>query len=122
MRFLVDSVIVIDHFNGIESATRFLSEQGSACAFSVITRAEVLTGFDDASQPLARDLLNAFATLPITLEVADLAAKLRRTQRWKLPDAWQAALAIQHELTLVTRNARDFQSGDGLDVLIPYQP
>ena len=122
MRFLVDSVIVIDHFNGIESATHFLSEQGSVCAFSVITRAEVLTGFDDASQPLALEMLDAFATLPITLEVADLAAKLRRTQRWKLPDAFQAALAIQHELTLVTRNTRDFQSGGGLDVLIPYRP
>ncbi len=81
-----------------------------------------MTGFDDATVPLALELLDAFATLTITREVADLAAKLRRTVRWKLPDAFHAALAIQHALKLVTRNTRDFRSGGGLEVLVPYQP
>ena len=40
------------------------------------------------------NLPNSVATLPVTIEVADLAAGLRRTQRWKLPDAIQAAIAI----------------------------
>lgn len=42
MRYLLDSVIVIDHFNGINLATIFLSEQGKECALSVIARAEVV--------------------------------------------------------------------------------
>jgi predicted nucleic acid-binding protein len=46
---------------------------------------------------------------------------LRRTERWKLPDAFQAAIAIQHGLTLVTRNTRDFQPGREPAVLIPYR-
>lgn len=62
VKFLVDSVIAIDHFNGIENATRFLAEHGSACAFSVITRAEVLTGFDDTTQALALEMLDASST------------------------------------------------------------
>ena len=120
MRFLLDSVIVIDHLNAIAPATSFLSQHGAACALSVITRAEVLAGFTEATEPLALELLDTFATLPLTREGADLAARLRRTQRWKLPDAIQAAIAIGNGLTLVTRNTRDFTAGGELQVLIPY--
>jgi hypothetical protein len=49
-RYLLDSVIVIDHLNGISAATAFLREQFSVCAISVITRAEVLAGFDVADR------------------------------------------------------------------------
>lgn len=120
MKLLLDSVIVIDHLNGIEPATRYLSAHGTDCAVSVITRAEVLAGFDDANAALARELLDLFPTLPITLDIADLAARLRRSERWKLPDAFQAALAMHHGLALVTRNTRDFRSGAALEVVAPY--
>ncbi len=121
LKYLLDSVVLIDHFNGIKPATTFLSEHGSACAISVITRAEVLAGFADDTEGLARELLDAFATLPVTAEIADLAAALRRTERWKLPDALQAAIASLHGLALVTRNMRDFQPGGTPDVLVPYR-
>ena len=120
MKYLLDSVVVIDHLNGIEPATRFLAEHGTACAISVITRAEVLAGFDDAHAALALELLDLFPTLPITAEIADLAARLRHHERFKLPDAFQAALARHHDLTLVTRNTRDFSGVPGLDVVVPY--
>lgn len=120
MKLLLDSVIVIDHLNGIELATGYLSAHGADCAVSVITRAEVLAGFDEASAALARELLDLFPTLPITLDIADQAARLRRSERWKLPDAFQAALAMHHGLALVTRNTRDFRSGAGLEVVVPY--
>ena len=119
-RYLLDSVIVIDHFNGVEAATDFLSAHGKECSISVITRAETLAGFTEESEYLARELLDSFATLPVTIEVADLAAGLRRTQRWKLPDAIQAAIALQEGLTLVTRNTRDFRDGDPVSVEVPY--
>jgi predicted nucleic acid-binding protein len=121
LKYLLDSVIVIDHFNGIESATALPAEQGNKCALSVITRAEVLVGFDDDTESLALELLDIFTTLPLTSETADTAARLRRTERWKLPDAFQAAIAVQHGLTLVTRNTRDFQPGRKPAVLIPYR-
>lgn len=120
VKYLLDSVIVIDHLNGISPATAFLADHASACAVSVITRAEVLAGFDDADVPLARDLLDLFPALPITADTADLAARLRRRLHLKLPDALQAALAVGHELTLVTRNTRDFRSGPDLQVEVLY--
>lgn len=121
MKYLLDSVIVIDHFNGIDLATQFLAERGSACALSVITRAETLAGFTADTEPLALELLDAFPSLPVTREIADLAGRLRRTERWRLPDALQAAIAMHHELTLVTRNTRDFHDSGALRMLAPYR-
>lgn len=121
MRYLLDSVIVIDHFNGIGQASAFLAEHGSECALSVITRAETLAGFDEDTEPLALSLLDRFPALPVTREIADLAARLRRSERFALPDAIQAAVAMVHGLTLVTRNTRDFPPGREPEVLVPYQ-
>jgi predicted nucleic acid-binding protein len=121
LRYLADSVILIDHFNGIGPATDFLSAHASECALSVISRAETLAGFDDDGHALACELLDLFATLPMTADVADRAAVLRRRNRWKLPDAIQAAFAIEHELALVTRNTRDFGACTEPAVRIPYQ-
>ena len=66
VRWLLDSVILIDHFNGIDSATRFIDEESMDIALSPVTRAEVLTGFTDAHLPLATELLDQFPTLAIT--------------------------------------------------------
>ena len=52
--------------------------------------------------------------------IADLAATLRRQHKWKLPDAFQAALAQTHKLKLATRNTKDFPSRHDF-VEIPYE-
>ena len=120
MRYLLDSAILIDHFNGVGAATEFLAASNGECAISVITRAETLAGFDEHTEPLAKEFLDSFVTLPVTLEVADTAAGLRRKHRWKLPDATQAAIALLEDLTLVTRNTKNFGSGRSISVEIPY--
>jgi predicted nucleic acid-binding protein len=43
---LIDSVIMIDHFNGVPAATEYLLRMQGKLAISVITFAEVLTGFE----------------------------------------------------------------------------
>ena len=120
MKYLLDSVVLIDHFNGIAPATEYLRAHRFESAISVITRAEVLTGFDQALLAHPIRLLDTFAVLPIERDIADLAARLRRDRRWKLPDAFQAALAIQHGLRLVTRNTKDFPEGELDFVVVPY--
>ena len=57
---------------------------------------------------------------PVTVEVADAAARQPRTQRWKLADAIQAAIALAEDLTLVTRNTKDFKDGAPVRVAMPY--
>ncbi|WP_051149709.1 type II toxin-antitoxin system VapC family toxin [Methylohalobius crimeensis] len=111
MTYLLDSVILIDHFNGVEAATRYLKENAREIAISVITRAEVLTGFSLERETLAKALLDRIPHYPVTKDEADLAASLRRQLRWKLPDALQAAVALHHRLKLVTRNTKGFQPG-----------
>ena len=113
-------MILIDHFNGRPEATQYLASIAGEAALSVITRAEVLAGFDDEEAVTAASLLDRFPTLGIDLPVADLAARLRREQRWKMPDAFQAALAQYHGLTLATRNTRDFPPDRHRFVVIPY--
>ncbi len=120
VKLLLDSVILIDHFNGVVEATRFLSEHHSDSALSVITRAEVLTGFPQREARKATQLLDAFRTLSIDQPTADLAADLRRRHGWKLPDAFQAAVARQHGLKFVTRDTRDFAPQRHRFVLVPY--
>ncbi len=119
LSYLLDSVILIDHFNGRPEATQFLLENRQS-AISVITRAEVLTGFDPVNEIPAKTFLNLFTTYQVTEEDADLAASLRREHRWKLPDALQAAVAINHQLTLATRNSKDFDPARHAFVIIPY--
>ena len=46
VKFLLDSVILIDHFNNITAATKYLLESQEESAIYVITRAEVLVGFE----------------------------------------------------------------------------
>ena len=120
VKFLLDSVILIDHFNGIRAASDYLVQVRAEAAVSVITRAEVLTGFPEEHLPIAKRFLEAFVTLVINKETADSAAFLRRKNGWKLPDAFQAALAQQHGLKLVTRNSKDFQPERHDFVHIPY--
>ena len=121
MTWLLDSVILIDHFNGMAAATSYLRRVLGQSCISVITRAEVLAGFDEAGRYLALALLDRCPTLEIDRAIADLAAGLRRRHRWRLPDAFQAALAQKHGLKLVTRNTRDFPPGRFDFVLVPYR-
>ena len=111
MTVLLDSVILIDHFNGIEKTTAYVHSVNEEAVLSVVTRAEVLVGFsEEEALRKARPVLDALPLLEITQEDADKAARLRRAYGWKLPDAFQAALALRHGLKLATRNTRDFDT------------
>lgn len=118
--YLLDSVILIDHFNGRSEATQFMLDNRGLVSISVITRAEVLTGFDPVEEVQAKAFLNLFTTHELTVKDADLAASLRRENRWKLPDALQAAVAINRRLILATRNSKDFDPEHHSFVVIPY--
>jgi predicted nucleic acid-binding protein len=118
---LLDSVILIDHFNGVPQATKFLlALDPEKTAISVISYAEILTGLDDEGAKKAQQLLGSFKMLEIDATAAEKAAALRRQHSWKLPDAFQAAIAILHDVKLSTRNTKDFNPQKHSFVEIPY--
>lgn len=118
---LIDSVILIDHLNGIEKATEFVSRLNpKKTAISVITRAEILVGVTRKDEAIVKSLLDQYEILNIDKNVADQSARLRRKFRWRLPDAFQAALAIQYKIKLTTRNTKDFNPQHHDFVEIPY--
>lgn len=53
---------------------------------------------------------------PIKLKTADI----RKQNKIKLPDAIIAATALVYDLTLITRNAKDFQNIPGLAIINPW--
>ncbi len=120
-KVLLDTVILIDHLNGVAKATRWLNSiKDEGPVISVITRAELLAGARD-DEVLALDaLLSQYPCLGIDERVADLAAEFRREHKVKLPDAFQAALAQHHRVKLATRNTKDFSPQKFGFVLIPY--
>lgn len=120
MKALLDSVIVIDHLNGIDSATRFLVKHQTTVFISPITRAEVLAGFDEDEFALGVALLDSFAFLPMDAAITVKAAQLRRRTALKLPDAIQAAFALHHSLKLATRYSKDFPPDKFSFVHVPY--
>jgi predicted nucleic acid-binding protein len=118
---LLDSVILIDHLNNVPPATEFiLALDPEKTAISVISYAEILTGLDEEGERKARPLLQSFELLEINAAVAEKAATLRRQYGWKLPDAFQAAIAIIHDVRLCTRNTKDFNPQKHSFVEIPY--
>jgi len=119
---LLDSVILIDHLNGVQEAKQFvLVLEPERTAISVITRAEILVGVEPEDAALVKALLDQFHLLIIDKPIADLAADLRKSQGWKLPDAFQAALCLYHQLKLTTRNTKDFDPDRHDFVEIPYE-
>ena len=119
-KYLIDTVILIDHLNGVKKATNWLARNGKKnSVISVITRAEILVGVQPEERFVINELLNSFTTLTIDLKTADIAAEMRKKYKLKLPDAFQAALANMNNLLLVTRNTKDFKKEMNF-VKIPY--
>ncbi len=111
--------------SGVMAAVRQLDQ--SAVFASEVTLFELRYGAmrrDDAESfwaRLQRELIPAVQWLPVDravqLRAADLAADLdRRGERIGSEDCWIAATALEHRLTLVTRNLRHFDRIPGLRI------
>ena len=120
MKLLLDTNILIDYLNGLESA-RALIEDEQRKSISLITWMEVLVG---ARGPEEEAILEAwmgrFPILDVDIPVAREAVGLRRKHKIRLRDALIWATAQVHRLVLVTRNRRDFPSGQA-GIHVPYR-
>ncbi|MGH2950897.1 MAG: type II toxin-antitoxin system VapC family toxin [Solirubrobacterales bacterium] len=113
---LVDTDVFIDHLRG----ERELRRGGDVVSYSVITRAELFAGTPEQEERVER-LLAPFPELEVDRETAELAGRLRRETGVLLPDALVAATAIRNELSLVTRNTKDFERVADLRLIDPSE-
>src|SRR2546423_1474512 len=129
MPYLVDSDWVIPYLHGDSDAVRHLEQLApQGIGISIITYLEVYDGL--AREPDSRQAeadLQAFLTtvpiFPLTLAVARRCASLRQSLRAqgkrvgsRALDLIVAATAMEHGLTLVTRNTADYRDIPGLEL------
>lgn len=105
----------------------------NVCFLSVLTLGEIRNGVEKIIQHtkkqkitlwLEQDLLTQFRDriLPISVEVADRWGRLQNETKRTLPaiDSLLAATALHYDMTLVTRNTKDFTDCSGLVLLNPW--
>ncbi len=120
---LLDSNILIYSVNPAYPQLRGVVADSESLV-SAITYVEVL-GFHKLLPAEKLDLEQIFAAiaiLPISRAILDSAVHLRQQRKMTLGDALIAATALTHNLTLATRNTRDFAWIAGLTVHDPFQP
>ena len=74
---------------------------------------------DPEEASILQGLTQTFRIIEVDFAIASRAIQLRRTTRLKLADAIIYATALEHGLTLITRNTRDFDEKMS-SVRIPY--
>lgn len=115
---LFDTNILIDYLNAVGEARDELARYEGK-AISIISWMEVLVGADPAVSDATRAFLGGFELVAVNGDIAEQAVILRRAHRIKLPDAIIWASAQSEGMLLVTRNTRDFPTGDP-GVRVPY--
>ncbi len=132
MTYLLDSNLVIGHFNNDPSAVHLLDQLApDGIAISVITYMEAYQGvlrsddYDEAEQRFS-DLLSIIPVLPVSMPVARRCARLREALlgqgvqagrvRGRALDLVIAATAVEFGLILATRNVDDFKNIPDLQI------
>ena len=136
-RFLVDTNVISELFRPIPNP-HVVAFVASAATFSisVMVLHELQFGLEVLNDPNRRAQLAAFlararvrfsaSTLPVGLDVADAAARLRAAAKrdgrvLAIADALIAATGLTHGLILATRNVKDFAYLD-VPMVNPFEP
>ncbi len=116
MVYLLDTSIVIDVLNrkrGRPELVQQLLFGGGTLASCPITIAEVRAGMRPGEERRTERFLRSLTFFPITFEISSMAGDLIASWRlqgrtFALPDMAVAAVALSHDLVLVTGNIQDF--------------
>jgi tRNA(fMet)-specific endonuclease VapC len=113
---LLDSGIIIDILNekrGRKQIVAHLIREGSEMACCSISVTEVYAGLRSGEETKTERLLRSLKFFEVTWEIARQAGNLQNHWRQQgralaLPDVSIAAVALAHDLTLLTGNTKDF--------------
>lgn len=107
---LVDTDAFIDHLRGAKE----LKPGRHRLHYSVVTRAELFAG--NTATDLSIQLLAPFKEIAVDRPIAERAGRVAREFGLRLPDALIAATALEHQLSVVTRNVKHFEQVRGLRI------
>ena len=113
--FLLDTTILIDLFRGRQEAIVFLdklSQEGSLFVCAVVV-SEIFSGVRPAELSKVEEFLEAMNYVQIDYKTAKRAGLYKRDFQRKginlsISDTLIASTAVDHSLTLVTKNVRHF--------------
>ena len=115
LTYLIDSDVLINHLRRRIPLHAYLGELKSAARYgcSAIVVAEVYSGMRPSEEPVTRQLIEGLVHFPVTTQVAEKAAELKRRlgpqgRTIALDDCLIAATALLENATLVTRNAKHY--------------
>ena len=135
MRYLIDTDVMIDVVEGRANAVDFLDDDlfEGTLAISAVTYAELYTGVSRSDYPsraqarIEHFLMNCGSdVVPLSGEAARLAGLINGSlvktgSTIGLLDVMNAAIAIIHDYTLVTRNVRHYGRVPNLHVVSPSE-
>lgn len=119
VKALFDTNILIDYLNEVTPARTELRRYTEK-AVSIVTWMEVMVGASEEVEAATRSFLSSFDVIALDGAIAARAVELRRSHHIKLPDAIIWATAQTHAMLLVTRNSKDFTTGDP-GIRVPYR-
>lgn len=105
--YLLDTNFILGLLKSSPETLALINERqikSHQCAYSAITRMELLgfPGITSAEESLIQQKLARLTHLAVTGSVEDVAIRLRRTRKVKLPDAIVAATALSVGVELIT--------------------
>lgn len=119
-QYLIDNNVISSYFSRSFSTTAmdfvaYVIDHRSN--ISVVTEIKALSWIspDKSRETIIRAFINDANILPLSSEVATYCVKIRRSKKVKTPDAFVAATAIVHNLTLLTSD-KDFNNIDELKI------
>jgi predicted nucleic acid-binding protein len=120
MVFLLDTTVLVDVLrdrNDRRSLLAGLVDSGHTLATSTINIGEIYAGMRPGEETETEAFLSNLHCYPITISIARLAGSHKRLQAAKgktlgLADMIVASTVIEHGLTLMTDNVKDFPLAD----------
>ncbi|HXI26244.1 MAG TPA: type II toxin-antitoxin system VapC family toxin [Pyrinomonadaceae bacterium] len=124
MPYLVDTDVLIDVSRNVEAAVEFLDQLDDSWSVSIITALELVVGARNKKEVSEIDqLVEAYSAIPLNSEIGNASYNLLRqfatSHGLRVFDSLIAASALEHNLTLVTRNKKHFHMIGALRLLVP---
>ncbi|MBX3045049.1 MAG: type II toxin-antitoxin system VapC family toxin [Candidatus Kapabacteria bacterium] len=122
--YLIDTNIIADYLGArlpVECLEKIDKIMGSNPYTSVICKIETLSfNFPNDELIYAESFFNYLSVLDLSDDIVRQTINIRRNKKIKTPDAIIASTAIVKNLILVTRNTKDFEDIQNLQLYNPW--